>query len=123
MRVLILGGTTEASALARHLAGRADIHAELSLAGRTRNPVTPPIPFRVGGFGGVAGLQAYLVEHQVDAVVNATHPFAAQMSRHAVAACRGIGVPIAGFSRPAWVRQAGDRWTRGSDMAAAAQAL
>jgi precorrin-6A/cobalt-precorrin-6A reductase len=123
MRILILGGTTEASALARRLAGHADIHAELSLAGRTRNPVAPPIPFRVGGFGGVEGLQAYLVEHQVDAVVDATHPFAAQMSRHAVAACRGPGVPIAGFSRSAWVEHRDDRWTRVPDMAAAAQAL
>jgi precorrin-6A/cobalt-precorrin-6A reductase len=123
MRILILGGTTEASALARHLAGRADIHAELSFAGRTRNPVAPPIPFRVGGFGGVEGLQAYLVKHQVDAVVDATHPFAAQMSRHAVAACRPLGVPIAGFSRSAWVEQAGDHWTRVADVAAAVRTL
>jgi precorrin-6A/cobalt-precorrin-6A reductase len=123
MRVLILGGTTEASALALHLAGRTDIHAELSFAGRTRNPVAPPIPLRVGGFGGVEGLRAYLVEHQVDAVVDATHPFAAQMSRHAVAACRAVDVPIAGFSRSAWVEQAGDRWTRVPDMPAAAQTL
>lgn len=123
MRILILGGTTEATALARHLAGRADIHAELSFAGRTRNPVAPPIPFRVGGFGGVAGLQAYLTEHRVAAVVDATHPFAAQMSRHAVAACHGLGVPVAGFSRPPWIEQSGDRWTRVADMAAAVQAL
>jgi precorrin-6A/cobalt-precorrin-6A reductase len=123
MRVLILGGTTEASALARHLAGRVDIHAELSFAGRTRNPVPPPIPFRVGGFGGIAGLWAYLIEHRVDAVVDATHPFAAQMSRHAVAACSGLGVPVAGFSRPAWVEQPGDRWTRVADMEAAVAAL
>jgi precorrin-6A/cobalt-precorrin-6A reductase len=95
----------------------------LSLAGRTRNPVAPPIPFRVGGFGGVQGLVAYLVEHRVEAVVDATHPFAAQMSRHAIAACGAVGVPLAGFSRPAWVEQPGDRWVRVADMAGAVDAL
>jgi precorrin-6A/cobalt-precorrin-6A reductase len=123
MRILILGGTTEASALARHLAERPNLHAELSFAGRTRNPVAPPIPFRGGGFGGIEGLQAYLLKHRIDAVIDATHPFAAQMSRHAVAACRALEVPIAGFSRAAWVEQPGDRWTRVQDMAAAVQAL
>jgi precorrin-6A/cobalt-precorrin-6A reductase len=123
MRVLILAGTTEASALVRRLAGREDVEAVLSLAGRTQNPVLPPIPFRVGGFGGVDGLKTYLTEHRVDAVVDATHPFAAQMSRHAVAACGALGVPIAGFSRPGWAEQAGDRWVRVADMAAAVEAL
>jgi precorrin-6A/cobalt-precorrin-6A reductase len=123
MRVLILGGTTEASALARRIAGRADIQAMLSFAGRTRQPVPPPIPFRVGGFGGVGGLQSYLREHQTDLVVDATHPFASQMSRHAVAACRTLGIPIAGFTRPAWDQQAGDRWIRVADIAAAVGAL
>jgi precorrin-6A/cobalt-precorrin-6A reductase len=123
MRVLILGGTTEASALARRLAERADIQPVLSLAGRTRNPVAPPIPFRVGGFGGIEGLRTYLADHCVQAVVDATHPFAAQMSRHAVAACRTEGVPIAGFTRPPWTRQPDDRWTHVADMGAAAAAL
>jgi precorrin-6A/cobalt-precorrin-6A reductase len=123
MRILILGGTTEASALARRLAGHEDIQAVLSLAGRTRNPVTPPIPFRVGGFGGVEGLKSYLAGQKIDVVVDATHPFAAQMSRHAVAACRTLALPIAGFSRAAWTEQDGDRWTPVADMAAAVDAL
>jgi precorrin-6A/cobalt-precorrin-6A reductase len=123
MRVLILGGTTEASALARRLTGRTDIQPVLSLAGRTRNPATPPIPFRVGGFGGIEGLRTYLADHGVQAVVDATHPFAAQMSRHAVAACRTAGVPIAGFTRPPWTPQPDDRWIRVADMAAAVDAL
>jgi precorrin-6A/cobalt-precorrin-6A reductase len=123
MRVLILGGTTEASALARRIGGRADIQAILSFAGRTRQPVPPPIPFRVGGFGGIEGLKTYVREHGTDLVVDATHPFAAQMSRHAVAACRALGVPIVGFTRPAWGQQAGDRWTRVADVAAAVGAL
>jgi precorrin-6A/cobalt-precorrin-6A reductase len=123
MRILILGGTTEASALARRIAGRHDIQPMLSFAGRTRQPVPPPVAFRVGGFGGIEGLKSYLREHQTNLVVDATHPFAVQMSRHAVAACRALGIPIAGFSRPAWDRQDGDRWTRVTDIAAAARAL
>lgn len=123
MRLLILGGTTEASALAHRIDGRHDLYPVLSFAGRTRNPVPPPIPFRVGGFGGIAGLKAYLTEHRTDAVIDATHPFAAQMSRHAAAACHDLGLPLAAFTRPAWSTQDGDRWTSVSDVAAAARAL
>ena len=95
----------------------------LSFAGRTRNPLPPPIPFRVGGFGGVAGLETYLIERKVDAVIDATHPFAVQMSRNAVAACRKLGVPIAGFTRPPWRQQDDDRWTNVADIAGAVRAL
>jgi precorrin-6A/cobalt-precorrin-6A reductase len=123
MRLLILGGTTEASALARRIAGRRDVEPVLSFAGRTRSPSPPPIPFRVGGFGGVAGLEAYLIERKIDAVVDATHPFAAQMSRNAVAACGTLGLPIAGFTRPGWGKRDGDHWTSVADMAGAVRAL
>nr|WP_294548227.1 cobalt-precorrin-6A reductase [uncultured Rhodopila sp.] len=123
MRLLILGGTTEASSLVRRIAERTDLQPVLSFAGRTQSPVTPPIPFRVGGFGGVAGLEAYLTEHGIRAVIDATHPFAAQMSQHAAAACGRLGVPLAVFTRPAWRRQIGDRWTGVAGMAAAARAL
>ena len=123
MRLLILGGTTEASALARHIAGRRDLDPVLSFAGRTRNPVPPPIPFRIGGFGGIAGLKAYLAEQRVDATIDATHPFAAQMSRHAAIACRDLGIPLAAFTRPPWHRQDGDLWTSAGNIAAAVQAL
>ncbi len=123
MRLLILGGTTEASALARCIADRPGIEAVLSFAGRTRNPVPPPIPFRIGGFGGVDGLKAYLSEHRTEAVIDATHPFAAQMSRNAAAACRDLDLPLAVFSRPAWRPRAGDRWTSVADMTAAVRAL
>ncbi|MBV8664296.1 MAG: cobalt-precorrin-6A reductase [Hyphomicrobiales bacterium] len=111
MRLLILGGTTEASQLARALAERPDIAATLSLAGRTQSPLAPPIPYRVGGFGGIEGLRAYLRSERIDAVVDATHPFAAQMSLNAEAACRLEGAPLVVFTRPAWVRQPGDVWT------------
>src|ERR1700733_13759213 len=54
LRVLILGGTTEARQLAGHLASRAEFAATLSLAGRTAAPAAQPVPVRVGGFGGAA---------------------------------------------------------------------
>ncbi|HBB39988.1 MAG TPA: cobalt-precorrin-6A reductase, partial [Proteobacteria bacterium] len=78
-RVLLLGGTTEASALASALAERG-ITAVFSYAGRTAQPVAQPLPTRVGGFGGVAGLQAYLESERISHLIDATHPFAAQMS-------------------------------------------
>jgi precorrin-6A/cobalt-precorrin-6A reductase len=123
MRLLILGGTTEATALAKRIANRRDLDPVLSFAGRTRNPLPPPIPFRVGGFGGVAGLAAYLTERKVDAVIDATHPFAVQISRNAIAACREVGLPVAGFTRPPWKQHRDDRWTRVADVAAAVRAL
>ncbi len=121
MRVLILGGTTEASAIARALAGDGRFAPVLSLAGRTRAPVPPAIPWRVGGFGGVAGLASYLRQEAVDAVIDATHPFAAQMTAHAVAACREVA-RIA-VLRPAWEAVPGDRWTHVPGLAEAAAAL
>ncbi len=83
--VLLLGGTTEASALASLLA-QGGIAATLSYAGRTENPRAQPVPVQIGGFGGVAGLVDYLREHRVTHLVDATHPFAAKMSAHAAAA-------------------------------------
>jgi precorrin-6A/cobalt-precorrin-6A reductase len=123
MRLLILGGTTEASGLARHIAERRDLDPILSLAGRTRNPIAPPIPFRTGGFGGIPGLKAYLAEAKIDAVIDATHPFAAQMSLHAAEVCRDLKLPLVQFSRPQWRPAAGDRWLSVPDMAGAAHAL
>ncbi len=121
MRLLLLGGTSEASELARRLAARGDIDAIVSLAGRTSRPAASPLPTRVGGFGGVEGLARYLRETRVDAVVDATHPFAAQMSAHAVAACAQAGVRLAVLSRPPWRLEPG--WREVGDAAEAAQAL
>ncbi|MBV9137325.1 MAG: precorrin-6A/cobalt-precorrin-6A reductase, partial [Hyphomicrobiales bacterium] len=87
IRVLILGGSSEASALVRLVAERGDIEATLSLAGRTAHPLAAPIPTRSGGFGGLEGLVDYLRHHRIEAVIDATHPFALQMSRHAEEAC------------------------------------
>jgi precorrin-6A/cobalt-precorrin-6A reductase len=123
MRILVLGGTTEASALAAKLAERADIDAILSLAGRTTNPRPSPLPTRTGGFGGAEGLARWLTEHQIDAVVDATHPFAAMMSRNAAAACFRLGLPLLGLRRPPWPAQPGDRWIEVATMVDAVGAL
>lgn len=123
MRLLILGGSTEASALARALTEDARFAPILSLAGRTEAPVLPPILVRIGGFGGVAGLAAWLRDHRIAALINATHPFAARMSANAAAAAAETGVALLRVLRPAWVAQPGDDWRIVPDMAAAAQAL
>lgn len=123
MRLLILGGTTQASALSHALAGRSDLAPVLSFAGRTEKPVPPPIPFRVGGFGGIYGLREYIVAQDIDAVIDATHPFAEQMSRHAAVACEAAGVPFVAFTRPEWELQTGDDWTEVDGIDAAVAAL
>ena len=88
LRLLILGGTSEASALARRLSGESWTAPVLSLAGATANPAPQPIPQRLGGFGGADGLAAYLVRERIAAVIDATHPFAAGISANAAVACR-----------------------------------
>jgi precorrin-6A/cobalt-precorrin-6A reductase len=110
MRVLILGGTTEASALARLLAGDSRFEATLSLAGRTAAPKTQPIATRSGGFGGVEGLSQWLRDQATDAVIDATHPYADRISANAVAACAQSGVSLASIVRPAWAPQSADAW-------------
>ena len=122
-RVLILGGTTEASMLARMLAGDCRFCATLSLAGVTDAPIRPPIKLRIGGFGGALGLAQHLRSAEIDAVVDATHPFAAQISANAAAAADGLGVPRLVVCRPAWQPRAGDLWTPVADMRAAAAAV
>lgn len=123
MRILILGGTSEARALAQRVAGGDAYQATLSLAGRTRNPWLPPIPFRIGGFGGVDGLRDYLAAEAIEAVIDATHPFAVQMSDNARLACAAAQIPLAVLTRPEWQAQAGDRWTVVDDVDQAVSAL
>lgn len=101
----------------------AGLAAVLSYAGRTESPRAQPVPIRIGGFGGAEGLAAYLRAERIGRVIDATHPFAAQMSRNAVAASVATGVPLIALERPAWVPEAEDRWTRVPDIAAAAAAL
>ncbi len=123
MRVLVLGGTTEASALAKLLAGDARFNATLSLAGRTSNPKAQPLGTRIGGFGGVEGLIHWLRDEKADAVIDATHPYAAQMSANAVAACAQTGVPLGSIVRPPWRRLEDDSWRVVPTAEAAAAAL
>ena len=122
LRVLMLGGTLDASRLAQALA-QAGVDGIFSYAGRTHAPIAQPLPTRVGGFGGVAGLQAFLQAERITHVVDATHPFAAQMSSNAVQACVERGVPLLALERPAWQAQSGDVWQHVPDIDAAVQAL
>lgn len=87
------------------------IETIFSYAGRTLAPVPQPLPTRIGGFGGVAGLACYLNTEAITHVIDATHPFAARMSRNAVAACAHAGTPLIRLERAPWVAQAGDNWT------------
>lgn len=122
-RILILGGTSEARHLAGKLAARADLSLMLSLAGRTESPVAQGVPVRSGGFGGAEGLVAYLRETGTDLLVDATHPYAAQISSNAAQAARLTGVPILALRRPGWVPVEGDRWTLVDTVGDAVQAL
>jgi precorrin-6A/cobalt-precorrin-6A reductase len=123
MRVLVLGGTAEASKLASLLAGKSGISSVLSFAGRTKAPRAPEIPYRSGGFGGAEGLVAYLETEGIDVLVDATHPFAEQMSRHAAHAAACVNIPLVCLSRPAWRPEVRDRWICVADMRTAAAAL
>lgn len=122
VKLLILAGTTEATALANACA-EAGLDGVVSFAGRVERPRRQPLPQRVGGFGGVAGLADYLRGHGITHVVDATHPFAAQMSRNAVAACAEARVPLLALTRAPWTPVAGDRWTHVGDIAGAVAAL
>ena len=119
-RLLLLGGTTEASRLAETLSARRDLVVVTSLAGRTANPAPLPGRRRTGGFGGTEGLAAFLRAERISALVDATHPFAARMRWHAYEACHQTGVARLRLERPRWQAQPGDRWTVVATMAAAA---
>jgi precorrin-6A/cobalt-precorrin-6A reductase len=121
-RILLLGGTAEAGLVAQAIA-KAGLSGVYSYAGRTEAPMGQPIHMRMGGFGGVEGLRAYLVAEGISHVIDATHPFAAQMSRNAVEACAAQAVPLIALERAPWVSGEGDRWTHVSDIATAVDAL
>jgi len=122
-RLLILGGTSEASALTSAIAGRADIAPILSLAGRTANPKSQAIPARVGGFGGSEGLRQYLRDNAIDAMIDATHPFAERISANAALACAAARIPRLVFTRPPWQREPGDEWVEVDTIEAAVNTL
>jgi precorrin-6A/cobalt-precorrin-6A reductase len=122
-KILILGGTTEARHLAERLAQRAGLDVTLSLAGRTASPVAHPVPLRVGGFGGADGLADHLVTERIDALVDATHPYANVISENAAIAARKAAVPFVALRRPPWSAVPGDRWIEVSDVRAAVDAI
>jgi precorrin-6A/cobalt-precorrin-6A reductase len=121
-RLLILGGTGEAAALATAaLACFGDrMQVTTSLAGRTRHPGPIAGEVRIGGFGGPEGLANYLIEQEVDRLIDATHPFAAAISRTAHLAAARAGVPRLILLRPPWRRHPLDRWIEVESVAAAA---
>ncbi|BAL91962.1 putative precorrin-6X reductase [Actinoplanes missouriensis 431] len=122
MRVLLLGGTADARRLAGLLVHEGH-HVVSSLAGRTREPLLPAGEVRIGGFGGVEGLIAYLRGERIDVLVDATHPFAATMSEHAAVACAGLGVPRMVVDRPGWTASPGDVWHRVASLGEAAAVI
>jgi precorrin-6A/cobalt-precorrin-6A reductase len=107
--VLILGGTSEAHSLAACLVD-ADICVISSLAGRVASPRMPVGEVRVGGFGGATGLASWIGLHGIQAVIDATHPFAARITWNAAAAAAVCHVPLLRLRRAPWVRGEGDRW-------------
>lgn len=114
--MLILGGTSEARELGAALVVRGSCTISLSLAGRTRNPLDAGVATRSGGFGGAVGLAEHLKAEQIDALIDVTHPFAANISRNAAEAARLAGVPLVALLRPAWERRPGDNWTEAIDI-------
>ncbi|CCG02199.1 cobalt-precorrin-6A reductase [Blastococcus saxobsidens] len=121
-RVLVLGGTGEARRLAAALVADG-VDVASSLAGRVTAPVLPAGEVRVGGFGGVDGLAAWLDARAVRAVVDATHPFAATMTASAAAATGAVGIPLLRLHRPGWVAQADDDWRWVDGLGEAADAV
>ena len=118
-RILLLGGVTEALAMARRL-GPQHIY---SLAGVGRVPADLPCEVRVGGYGGAEGLAQYIREQRIDVLLDATHPYAAQISHNAASAAALAGIPCWALRRPAWQPQAGDDWREVADWAELVEAL
>jgi precorrin-6A/cobalt-precorrin-6A reductase len=123
LRVLILGGTTEARGLAERVSGRADIDVVSSLAGRVASPRMPAGTVRVGGFAGATGLAQWIDVHGIRAVIDATHPFAATISWNAAAAAAASHVPLLTLRRKAWVPGMGDQWHEATSLEDAALML
>ena len=133
--LLILGGTSEARLLCERLARLTEIEITLSLAGalgdksartfldRLDGETASRLHLRVGGFGGISGLESYLADHAVDIVIDATHPFAAQMSHHAAIATANISIPLVRLTRKPWERQARDLWLMAADIDEAVRLL
>ncbi|MGW5231954.1 cobalt-precorrin-6A reductase [Streptomyces nodosus] len=121
--VLILGGTTEARELAATLAARPGVRVTTSLAGRVSTPAAPDGDIRIGGFGGAEGLAAWLREHRVDQLVDATHPFATTITANAARAAAATGIPSLVLRRPGWSVLPGERRHEAASLTDAAALL
>jgi precorrin-6A/cobalt-precorrin-6A reductase len=122
-RVLVLGGTTDALKLVDALCESSRFTPVYSLAGRLKISNTPKCETRVGGFGGIDGLCDYITKERIDAVIDATHPFAARISYNAEQASQRLGLPLLALVRPPWSAVPGDIWHAASDMNAAAEII
>jgi precorrin-6A/cobalt-precorrin-6A reductase len=122
-RVLILGGTREASKLIARASKIDGLETIASLAGRTRKPQLSSTTTRTGGFGGISGLTDYLQEQHIDLLVDATHPFAAEISFNAAIAAATVGIPYLILIRPPWEKTDGDRWIEVESNQEAAEVL
>ncbi|GAA1480208.1 cobalt-precorrin-6A reductase [Gordonia sinesedis] len=120
--ILVLGGTSEARALAQVLVD-AGVPVISSLAGRVADPRLPVGEVRVGGFGGIVGLRDWLRDNAVRAVVDATHPYATTITAHAATATSTLGIPLVRIRRPPWIPGEGDRWHSVPSLDAAADAV
>lgn len=123
VRVLILGGTGDAAQLAARVAAIGGVEVISSLAGRTREPSVPLGDLRIGNFGGAAGLASYLRQMEIDVLIDATHPFAHQISDNGARAAKEVGIPHLMLIRQPWEKQKGDRWIEVDNTEAAAAVL
>ncbi len=123
VRVLILGGTGDSAALVAKISPLPQFELVTSLAGRTQHPTLPEGAVRTGGFGGTVGLIQYLRDEGIEILIDATHPFAVQMSWQAAAAAAEVKIPFLMLVRPPWTAVAGDRWITVETVEAAAQSI
>ncbi|MDF0555172.1 cobalt-precorrin-6A reductase [Kamptonema sp. UHCC 0994] len=122
-RLLILGGTSDATKLAARASFIPGVDVLTSLAGRTRQPHALIGNVRIGGFGGAAGLAGYLRDREINFLIDATHPYAVQISFNAAEAANECNLPHLMLVRPPWEKQEGDRWIEVESNEAAAIVL
>ena len=122
-RLLILGGTGDAIELAARVANLPGLEVITSLAGRTSAPANVVGKVRIGGFGGETGAIEYLKTEEIDLSIDATHPFAAQISGNAARAACAVGIPHLLLIRPAWMRLPADDWIEVESIQAAVSAI
>ena len=122
-KLLVLAGAAEARRLCDELSRLPQLEILASLAGRTTRPSRYLVPTRIGGFGGAEGLTNFVRSERFDAIIDATHPFAVQISCNAIAAAKKLGIPIGRLDRPEWIPERHDKWTFFDDLGQAVEML